>query len=249
MSTQLSRLRLFRDELQARIEAYFDSQQIDKVSTPEHLAYPAPEPNLNPVQTKNGWYRTSPELELKKLVAKNNRMLEWYRVNGSLEQLQRDLAKMLAIALEVAEATHFRHRGIKCNPKDAWLYRTARQISPSHNESEFYQNLQAQPKAVPLVVSDWHLEHQMMAQIKANTMKRLELYVCGVELANGCMELADPHQASEFLNSWQRQTKRPFDPAYIKTTKNMEGVAGIALGFDRLVMLALGADNINNVIW
>ena len=175
-------------------------------------------------------------------------MLEWYRTNSSLKELEQDLKHILALALKATGASHFRHLGAKCDPNRKWLKKTTRQISASTSEEAFYRSLQRQPTTAPLLVSNWHLEHQMLARITNGLMERVELYVCGVELANGCMELASPTQTKRLLTKWQRQTHRPFDPAYITSSKRLANVAGMALGLERLVMLAQGSDNIQNAL-
>ncbi|MES2967845.1 MAG: amino acid--tRNA ligase-related protein, partial [Pseudomonadota bacterium] len=85
--------------------------------------------------------------------------------------------------------------------------------------------------------------------------ERFELYACGVELANGFGELTNPQeQRRRFgleMDEKQRVygTRYPLDEDFLAALAHMPPASGIALGFDRLVMLATGAPRIDDVIW
>ena len=84
--------------------------------------------------------------------------------------------------------------------------------------------------------------------------ERFELYVAGLELANGFSELVDPvEQRARFLAEQEsiRQQGRdpgPMPEAFLAELGEMPPTAGIALGVDRLVMLFADADNIDQVV-
>jgi lysyl-tRNA synthetase class 2 len=86
--------------------------------------------------------------------------------------------------------------------------------------------------------------------------ERFELYACGVELANGFGELTDPveqrrrFQADMGLKERLYGQRYPIDEDFLAAlTAGLPESAGIALGVDRLVMLATGADDIEQVLW
>jgi lysyl-tRNA synthetase class 2 len=85
-------------------------------------------------------------------------------------------------------------------------------------------------------------------------VERFELYVNGLELANAFGELTDPvEQRRRFQEEAQIRAQRgravyPIDEALLEALPRMPPTAGIALGFDRLVMLALGAARIDEVL-
>jgi lysyl-tRNA synthetase class 2 len=85
--------------------------------------------------------------------------------------------------------------------------------------------------------------------------ERFELYACGVELANGCGELIDPVQQSGRLEEQMAEKERiygerhPIDEDFFNALAAMPEASGVALGFDRLVMLATGAAAIEQVLW
>ncbi|MCX7643774.1 MAG: EF-P lysine aminoacylase EpmA [Rhodobacteraceae bacterium] len=85
--------------------------------------------------------------------------------------------------------------------------------------------------------------------------ERFELYACGVELANGFGELTDPaEQRGRFEAEMDEMarvhgTRYPIDEDFLAALARMPPASGIALGFDRLVMLATGAPRIDDVLW
>jgi lysyl-tRNA synthetase class 2 len=85
--------------------------------------------------------------------------------------------------------------------------------------------------------------------------ERFELYICGVELANGFGELTDPVEQRRRLAAEMAEKERiyreryPIDDDFIAALRMMPPACGVALGFDRLVMLATGATRIDQVMW
>ena len=85
--------------------------------------------------------------------------------------------------------------------------------------------------------------------------ERVELYTCGVELANGFGELTDAAEQRARFETAMAEKQRihgeryPVDEEFLAALAIMPPACGIALGFDRLVMLATGAPHIEQVIW
>lgn len=85
--------------------------------------------------------------------------------------------------------------------------------------------------------------------------ERFELYAAGVELANGFGELTDPQEQRRRFAGEMEEKQRlygeryPVDEELLSALAIMPESSGVALGFDRLVMLATGAPRIDEVIW
>jgi lysyl-tRNA synthetase class 2 len=85
--------------------------------------------------------------------------------------------------------------------------------------------------------------------------ERFELYACGVELANAFAELTDPVEQRRRLEAEMDEKARvygeryPIDEDFLDALATMPPACGAALGFDRLVMLATGAERIEQVLW
>ena len=89
----------------------------------------------------------------------------------------------------------------------------------------------------------------------ARIAERFEVYACGVELANGFGELTDPDEQRRRFEAEMDEKARvygeryPLDQEFLAALALMPPAAGIALGFDRVVMLATGAPRIDDVVW
>jgi lysyl-tRNA synthetase class 2 len=85
--------------------------------------------------------------------------------------------------------------------------------------------------------------------------ERFELYACGVELANGFGELTDAAEQRRRLEREMAEKERiygeryPLDEDFLAALATMPQACGIALGLDRLIMLATGATRIDQVLW
>lgn len=89
----------------------------------------------------------------------------------------------------------------------------------------------------------------------ARVAERFEVYACGVELANGFGELTDPEEQRRRFQAEMAEKARvygesyPLDEDFLAALSMMPPAAGIAMGFDRVVMLATGAPRIEDVMW
>ncbi len=85
--------------------------------------------------------------------------------------------------------------------------------------------------------------------------ERFELWACGVELANAFGELTDPVEQRRRFEHEMAEKRRiyghayPLDEDFLEALAHMPPTSGIALGFDRLVMLATGAPRLSDVMW
>ena len=112
---------------------------------------------------------------------------------------------------------------------------------------------------VPTVLYDYPLAQAALARRKPEDPRlaeRFELYVCGLELANAFSELTDAAEQRARFEADQRKKQTlygetyPVDEDFLAALEHgLPDCAGIALGFDRLVMLAVGADRIEDVLW
>ena len=109
----------------------------------------------------------------------------------------------------------------------------------------------------PIFLYDYPASQASLARLKAkdpSLAERFELYVGGLELANGFSELTDvPEQRDRFLREQhQRQelgkTPYPMPKKFLKALAHMPPCAGIALGVDRLVMLFSDKTSIDQVV-
>lgn len=109
----------------------------------------------------------------------------------------------------------------------------------------------------PIFIFDWPAPLGALARRKPSdprVVERFELYASGLELANAFGELTDPvEQRARFLA--ETETRRalgkvtyPLDESLLAALPLMPPTSGIALGFDRLLMLVLGTPTIRDVM-
>jgi lysyl-tRNA synthetase class 2 len=114
-------------------------------------------------------------------------------------------------------------------------------------------------RAHPTFLTHWPAAQAALARrdpADPRVAERFELFVCGIELANAFVELTDAEeQRARFAADRARRhaisgEDWPLDEDFLAAlTFGMPPSAGIALGFDRLAMIASGANRIDQVLW
>ncbi|MBS0246684.1 MAG: EF-P lysine aminoacylase GenX [Proteobacteria bacterium] len=108
------------------------------------------------------------------------------------------------------------------------------------------------------ILYEYPLPHAALARAKPGSDKvaeRFEIYACGIELGNAFAELTDAaEQRRRFVAAMDEKQRihgerYPIDEDFLAALAQMPPASGIALGFERLAMLASGADHIEQVIW
>jgi lysyl-tRNA synthetase class 2 len=212
-------------------------------------------------------------------------MLEWYRAGESYETVMRDCLAVLGCAggkfqrgavtcdldqptvvLTVAEAFD-RFAGADVFAPD--LAQEARRVgvdpgTTGDREDIFFKIFldRVEPHlgvGRPALLTEYPAAMAALARLKPDdprVAERFELYVCGVELANGFGELTDAgEQRSRFEADRLRRKQLygsdgpPIDEELLAALPRIGQASGAALGLDRLVMLATGAPRIEDVLW
>jgi len=108
------------------------------------------------------------------------------------------------------------------------------------------------------ILRDYPASEAALARVSPDDQRaaeRFELYCCGVELANAFHELIDPEEQRRRFEADMAEQKRtygfshPIDEDFLSALADMPDASGAALGFDRLVMLATGANRVEAVQW
>ena len=110
----------------------------------------------------------------------------------------------------------------------------------------------------PTILADYPAGEAALAQVSPDDLRvaeRFELYCCGVELANAFHELRDPREQRLRFEADMAEkariygTSAPIDEDFLEALNEAPDACGAALGFDRLAMLATGADRVEAVQW
>ena len=154
-----------------------------------------------------------------------------------------------------------------CPDRDAFALQvqaTGIRIAPDDNWSDIFSRVLSE-KVEPFlgigratVLCEYPRSEAALAHASAHDSRvadRFELYACGVELANAFGELTDAREQRRRFEAEMEEKQRvygetyPLDEDFLAALDYMPGASGAALGFDRLVMLACGADRIEDVQW
>lgn len=140
--------------------------------------------------------------------------------------------------------------GIQTSPQDSWGDIFSKVLT-SHIEPRLGDGTAA-------FLTEYPASQAALARPKPEdprVAERFELYASGVELANGFGELTDPTVQRWRLEAEMEEKERlygeryPIDEEFLEALALMPPASGCALGFDRLVMLATGANHIDKVLW
>ncbi len=197
-------------------------------------------------------------------------MIEWYRANAPYEEVMDDCVEIVRVAARAAGSAMLTWRARSCDPFTAAERISVRdafaQLCPvpmpadgdafsaalvQHVEPQLGDGAMTMLKEYP--ISEAALARR--APHDASVAERFELYACGVELANGFGELTDPvEQRARLVAAMDEKQKRygkrwPIDEDFLAALAHMPPASGVAMGFDRVVMLATGARHINDVLW
>src|SRR3954468_8866105 len=108
------------------------------------------------------------------------------------------------------------------------------------------------------ILDEYPITEAALARPTAHDVRvaeRFELYACGVEIANAFGELTDAAEQRRRFEAEMAEKERvhgeryPLDEDFLAALAHMPPASGIALGFDRMVMLATGAQRIEQVLW
>jgi lysyl-tRNA synthetase class 2 len=197
-------------------------------------------------------------------------MIEWYRANAPYEDIMDDCVEIVRVAARAAGAATLQWRERSCDPFTAAERITVRdafaQLSPVPTPADsdafsaaLVQHVEPQLGDGALtLLTEYPISEAALARRcahDASVAERFELYACGVELANGFGELTDPvEQRARLVAAMDEKAKRygkrwPIDEDFLAALAHMPSASGVAMGFDRVVMLAVGARHINDVLW
>lgn len=200
-------------------------------------------------------------------------MLEWYRTDADYHQLMQDCENLLRFVTSNCTTDNRLHYGeTAINPADEWQYITVKDAFNRFTGTSLKKALatdcfeelmdgQIEPalakKPVPVILTDYPVEMATLARIKKDSpdfAERFELYIGGMELANGFSELADADEqrlrfkAANTVRTKRGATTMPLPEPFLAELHALPPSAGIALGFDRLAMLISGAKTIDEVV-
>jgi lysyl-tRNA synthetase class 2 len=199
-------------------------------------------------------------------------LLEWYRASGDYHSLMEEceeLIQYLAIAFGRGQKIIFRNHEIDLSKpweripvKEAFRCYTQTSVNEALNLGLFDEVMvqDIEPKLgleKPTFIYDYPAERGALARLKQEDptlAERFELYMGGLELANGFSELVDAEEQRKRFHreNANRQTYGKsiyaIPDKFLAELNQMPPSAGIALGVDRLAMIFLNVEMIDEVV-
>ena len=204
-------------------------------------------------------------------------LLEWYRPGFDHHDLMREVAQLLSVCLGELPVEYCSYRALfidelGLDPFTAGLQalearaRETLDVGALKGDRDLWLDLLMSHLLEPRLaargvcfVYDYPPSQAALARIGqvdgVAVGHRFEVYVRGLELANGYWELADPAEQRQRFSAENRRrrehgmTERPLDEALLAAlSAGLPDCAGVALGLDRLLMLVTGVDDIREVL-
>ncbi len=186
-------------------------------------------------------------------------MLEWYKISADYNYIIDELKELLSLlgysnfeTITVEEAFEryadiilsedeeiFKNNlitaGYEFDDKEDWetiFYRIYLEVE---------RNL---GKEKPTFLINFPKRLAILAKTSNNYAERFELYINGVEIANGWTEETDPEEVERRLKAEAEKRNLPLDKEFIEAHKNMPESAGCSVGLERLFMVKEGLSSI-----
>ena len=299
-----------RAELLDRARLYFDENDVLAVDTPALSTFAISDPNIESItvmsglgQNSHNFLHTSPEYCMKRLlcagypdiyqmckVFRDNEvgqfhqpeftMIEWYRLNFSLDQIIDDALGFLGKVFDKdhlnLSATKLTYRDAlqkyaDCDPLNASVESLSAMVNADESlilsigdNKDMWLDLILSQLVVPCfdtdeltVVSHYPISQAALARRcpkNDELADRFEIFLGTHELANGYVELTNAAEQRQRFNHDQtvRQSRdlpvRPLDESLLAAMQHgLPACAGVAIGFDRLLMIAAGKNDIRQV--
>jgi len=305
------------------VRAYFNGEGFVEVATPVAVPHPNLDPNIRPVpvdlagfsgEPGRRWLHTSPELSMKKLVARGSgsiyqiapvfrdeehtslhrcefTMLEWYRVEADYEDAIRDTIRVIRAACgAVTHSRDLAFGGRTYDLEDRWEEITMTEAFERYagigslsrddlagaledrgytvradaaiEDLFFHLYIEAVEPSLgvvrPTIVKDYPAFLGTMARPREDDpllLERFEVYLGGLELANGYSELIDSLELAARMEkvlvdlSADGARGLTLDEGFLEAMVDMPPCSGVSVGMDRLAMLALDARDISQVVF
>ncbi len=239
---------------------------------------------IEPICVGKQFLHTSPEYEMKKLLAKYKKdifylghvfrkeeegkkhkteftMIEWYRIGFSFEAMIQEILALIQLFTKEKHVNLLTYKQVfemfvKIDPFTVTkqeLLKKLHTFSIEKSETLTKDDLLnlcfsflIEPKLSDItIVYDYPATQAALSQIEGNIAKRFEIFVDQFEIANGYKELLDPKEQKKRFLGYKKSYA--LDEAFLDALSNIPECCGVAVGFDRLMMLLAHANHIQDI--
>jgi len=185
-------------------------------------------------------------------------MLEWYRANADYMDMLEETTALVARVWPEA-STSWRVLAVSDAFREFAGWDPAGSYDADRFDIDLVEKVEPALKELggPVVLIDYPIEAAALARRKPDhplVAERWELYIDGIELANAYSELTDPVEQRRRFEECADQRKAlgkevyPIDEGFLQALARMPPSGGVALGVDRLLMLAAGENSLDAMI-
>ena len=259
-----------RASLLDQLRWFFAQQEVLEVQIPVLSKHTVTDPEINSIKVPGyGYLQTSPEFLMKRLLSSGSPsiysigpafrdqevgryhrsefiMIEWYRIGLNDTELIEEIKALLNLVLGEADYREL----------------TYQEVLESSNEKYFEEDLRFSLGCQKLnpgrfIINDYPAHKAVLARLDeddSDVARRFEFIIDGLELANGYFELNDySEHVARFARDNQIRKERELplidvDEDFLGSIgKGLPFCSGVAMGFDRLLMLKTGSNDIGTV--
>lgn len=184
-------------------------------------------------------------------------MLEWYRLNATYRDIADDAKALLRAVFAGTPLESAARLPAETSVRDMYIEHAGWDPFASWNRDRFDYDMatKIEPNLPDgfVFLYDYPEAAASLSKLRGNVAERWELYCDRIELANCFTELCDAGEQRMRFNEAREERRRlgeadyPIDDEFLDLLTLVESAAGVALGVDRLVMLACGAPSIQSV--
>ena len=199
-------------------------------------------------------------------------LLEWYRTGIDYKALMEECeALILFVSLGLGLGPKIHYRGTRIDLQGPWERISVRDAFARYSSTTLETAMERgcfdktmveeiEPKlgvTRPTFLFDYPASMAALARLKSDDKalaERFEIYIGGLELANGFSELNEPQEQRERFEKARSRRQSfgkntyPMPEMFLTSLAHMPEAAGIALGVDRLAMIFTGANQIDQVV-
>ncbi len=191
-------------------------------------------------------------------------MLEWYRLEANYEHIIEEIGELLRIfgfenyeVLELEKAFE-KHLGVVLSEDEEVLKNNLISYGYEFDDKEdweslFYRLYIDLEKHLgidkPTFLVKFPSKLGIYSVVKDGYAERFELYIKGIEIANGWTEERDPEKVRKRMELWVKDRKLPLDEELLDALVKIPEFAGCSIGLERLFMVVYNIKDLNELPW
>jgi len=191
-------------------------------------------------------------------------MLEWYKLRANYEHLIEEIGELLKVfgfenyeVLEL-ESAFEKYLGVVLSEDEEVLKNNLISYGYEFDDKEdweslFYRLYIDLEKHLgfenPTFLVNFPSQLAIYSVVRDRYAERFELYIKGVEIANGWTEERDPEKVRKRMELWVKDRKLPVDEELLHALANLPEFAGCSIGLERLFMVVYNIESLDKLPW